>query len=513
MKSPNKLELSPTLIAILPSLALIPILVEVLKDIHFGGISSLISFSIAFVNPSLDAIVLRSSWQALQITIGVSLLSWTISTILGLLFGIISSNIFWETLNLGNKIPKYLRVLLSIPRAIHELIWGLILQSFFGFSSIIAIIAIIIPYSSLVAKVLRDQIDDTDKESLIALTSSGVSPLSALVSSIAPAIFPIFNSYIGYRLECALRGATLLGIFGLGGIGNEIQLTFQSLAFNEMWTSLWMLGITMLILEKCTKRIRINLSPRNRDNIPFNNIIIIFIVSLITSFILLKINNIELFTSLNFHPINFSLNNSLGQEIKGLDLISITFQTILITIFATGISIGIPPLSMMIWPSKFSIFIQNFFWIFARLIPPPIIALLLMLFSKPSIGIAALALGIHNSGIMGRLLHESINDHNKDLYKSVQSAGVSKNISWLYGKLSLQSTRYLSYGAYRSEVILRETALVGMVGGVGLGWQLQESLTSFAWVQVSILISIYILVTIILEVIIDKLRSYWKSQK
>jgi phosphonate transport system permease protein len=64
-----------------------------------------------------------------------------------------------------------------------------------------------------------------------------------------PPLLPGLISYGGYRLECALRSATLLGVFGLGGLGNELLLTLQSLQFHELWSGLWLLLAVMLSLE------------------------------------------------------------------------------------------------------------------------------------------------------------------------------------------------------------------------------------------------------------------------
>ena len=71
-----------------------------------------------------------------------------------------------------------------------------------------------------------------------------------LITSLLPKIIKILVTYGSYRLECAVRGATLLGVFGMGGIGSDLQLSLQSLQFKEAWTSLWMLGIVMITLER-----------------------------------------------------------------------------------------------------------------------------------------------------------------------------------------------------------------------------------------------------------------------
>ena len=65
---------------------------------------------------------------------------------------------------------------------------------------------------------------------------------------------------------------------------------------------------------------------------------------------------------------------------------------------------------------------------------------------------------------------------------------------------------YLAYGAYRSDVMLRETVVVGLAGAVGLGSQMLESLSSFAWDQLAALLVVYALLTLVGEDLSDRLR-------
>ena len=87
---------------------------------------------------------------------------------------------------------------------------------------------------------------------------------AALISAIAPPLLPGVISYGGYRLECALRSATLLGVFGLGGLGNELLLTLQSLEFRELWSGLWLLLAVMLGLEGLIRALRQRWGMANR---------------------------------------------------------------------------------------------------------------------------------------------------------------------------------------------------------------------------------------------------------
>ena len=56
-------------------------------------------------------------------------------------------------------------------------------------------------------------------------------------------------------------------------------------------------------------------------------------------------------------------------------------------------------------------------------------------------------------------------------------------------------------------IIIRETAILGVIGSVGLGWQLQESLSSFAWDEVIIILFAYSSIAIVGELINGKIKS------
>ena len=90
---------------------------------------------------------------------------------------------------------------------------------------------------------------------------------------------------------------------------------------------------------------------------------------------------------------------------------------------------------------------------------------------------------------------------------AMKSLGISKKTSWLLGLFSQQAKSYLAYCAYRSDIIIRETAIVGVIGSVGLGWQLQESLSSFAWQEVTIVLIAYSSIAIVGELINGKIKN------
>ena len=73
--------------------------------------------------------------------------------------------------------------------------------------------------------------------------------MAVLLTAVVPAVFASIKHHIGHRLDCALRSALILGVFGLGGLGTDLMLSLQSLQFRDMWSGLWLLAIAMVLLD------------------------------------------------------------------------------------------------------------------------------------------------------------------------------------------------------------------------------------------------------------------------
>ncbi len=503
---------SKPILIFLPSLALIPISIDIAKGIHLNGLYLIKDFIFSAFTPSLDSLVLRSSFSSIQITISIAILAWIISVFMGIILGIICSKPFALLFNFLSAPTLLIKHLLSFPRSIHELIWGLILLQLFGLSPLVAILAISIPYSALMARVFSDQIDTFDPDLFIAIKQNGSGSWGTLITIIIPKLIPIIQTYGGYRLECAIRGATILGIFGLGGIGTELQLSIYSLQFNEVWTSLWMLAIAILLIENVLEWIQSSkIYINSMSHIIGVNLIVVTMLSIISLISLSQID-INIFSGFSFHNIELGSTQDIRLAYKSLPWMKLITETCEVTLLASAISIGLPPILLMLSPTKLGGNFLNIFLLIFRLIPPPLSAFILLLFSNPSIYVAALSLGISNIGVMGKILKNSLRKQDHSLYNAIKQTGADSTSSYLYGLLSPQVNSYLAYSAYRADVILRETALVGVVGGIGLGWQLQESLSSFAWAEITLITATFSLITLIGELISERLQRYFLGE-
>ena len=488
------------LLTLLPGLCLIPVVAILVRDGHGGGLPLLIQFAQGAVQPSFDPTLLKSLWQGLQITFVTAVLSWAISSGLGLIFGFLGSRTLWRTV-LGTAWPALLvRRLLSPFRAIHELIWGLLLLQVYGLNGWVAIAAIVIPYSALMARVLADQIDCHDSPALPVLQGSGGPAMAVLLTAVFPAVFASIKHHIGHRLDCALRSALILGVFGLGGLGTDLMLSLQSLQFRDMWSGLWLLAIAMVLLDLILKTI-----PRR----PLHGFVVG--IALVLLVVWSASLNLDLsWPSESFGPVFSGLvadRNAATAALFEINWGAAIGSTLLITLMASCIATAVPPLLLLLSPSQSSLRLQSLIWGALRLVPTPLTALLLLVMAKPSLPLAALALGLHHSGVMGRVLMKDIRETGFGSAQILERSGATVRMSWLYGPLAEVSRSYLAYASYRCDVILRDTVVVGIVGSAGLGWQLIDALSSFHWWLVAWLVLAFIVLTLCGETITEQLQQ------
>ncbi|RMF20377.1 MAG: ABC transporter permease subunit, partial [Cyanobacteria bacterium J083] len=436
------------------------------------------------------------------------------------------------------------RSILTLPRSLHELIWGLLLVNIWGLDPLTGIIAIAIPYGAIVGKVFSEILDETPSANCLALTNSGVKPWTAFAYSIIPQAYLNLLSYSFYRFECSLRSATVLGIIGAGGLGYQIYLSLQSLRYQELWTLFYALIFLNGLVDVssnwlrrrlgCVSRLDLNagkLTSSRKVNIN-NNFIFLglnfsWLILVLSCFCYLQpdltkiwhsqtLNNLQQLFSLAFPP-------TLSPETMG-QLFNLTSQTLAMSILAItlagigGIIISFPAANnfslMGVHHFKKSplawlcLITCRLFLLLCRAIPSPIWALIALFVLFPGILPGSLALGIHNLGILGRLMAEVNENLEKAPLQALQAQGTPPASVVIYGVLPLTLNKFIAYILYRWEVCMRETVIVGLVGAGGLGKLLTEQLSSFDYAGVAATLICFIFLTFM----VDRISAIVRSQ-
>jgi len=136
-----------------------------------------------------------------------------------------------------------------------------------------------------------------------------------------------------------------------------------------------------------------------------------------------------------------------------------------------------------------------------RAIPPPVWALLVLFVLFPGPLPGAVALGIYNFGILGRLMAEVVENLDPRPGAALRDAGAGGVATFAYATLPLSLTRFTAYSLYRWEVAVRETVVVGVVGAGGLGRLLEQQRASFNYPGMLATVMALVAVSIVVDLV------------
>ena len=118
-----------------------------------------------------------------------------------------------------------------------------------------------------------------------------------------------------------------------------------------------------------------------------------------------------------------------------------------------------------------------------------------------------LAIAVHSIGFTGKFLSEAIEDARLGPIEALTAAGASPLAILLKGYWPQVMPAFLSISVFRWDINVRESAVLGLVGGGGLGMALDTALSNLYWDQAGLVLLVIFVVVIITEVATSLLRS------
>jgi phosphonate transport system permease protein len=530
--------------------------------INEGGWTLVWRFFVAATHPDLSLELLHLTLDSTLKTFTFALCGTVFCVLIGVVGGVLSSEVWWQSVT-GYRGQKsrvrsqapwlVIRAILAVPRAIHELIWGLFFVNIFGLDPLVAILAIAIPFGVITAKVFSEILDETPRKPLMALLNSGVSPLNAFAYSLMPQAFLNLLSYTFYRFECSIRSAAVLGIIGAGGLGYQILLSLQSLRYEQVWTFL----IALIVLNGLTdfwsamlrhrlgapSRLDLNVlnfqrrqQPAHQSDLAVKGSLVGVVVLIIFSFWYVQADFSKLWAprtaellagvvrdvfppdgsqlhrlfSLSLQTLAMSILAMAGAGLGGIVFSFLAAHNFMLPggIFDTGSRSPQPPLlrGANQWMGISLLIFTRFLLLVARAVPEPIWALLFLFILFPGILPGAIALAIHNFGILGRLMAEVTENLDERPLRSLKALGATPPQVFLYSVLPLTLPRFIAYILYRWEVCIRATVIVGLVGAGGLGRLFTEQLSSFDYKGLLTTLIVFLGLTFLVDLISASVR-------
>lgn len=226
------------------------------SPVHSGGFSAILEIFSAIFRPELSADVLWIAVKASWKTVAYAVSGLSIALLLALPLGVIASGVLNRTTWIRRANQWGLRFILAFFRSIHELVWAWLFVAALGLSPMAAVLALGIPYAGILGRIYSELLQDVPDAPLASLRSAGASEWRIFLFGRLPMAFPDMLSYTFYRFECGIRSAAILSFVGLGGLGYQIRIALDDLAYERAWTFILFLVLLVVLIDLWSMLVR-----------------------------------------------------------------------------------------------------------------------------------------------------------------------------------------------------------------------------------------------------------------
>jgi phosphonate transport system permease protein len=471
--------------------------------------------------PDLSVDFLGTVWRALVQTIATAVAGTVLSILFALPLAILGTTTLWSRGVLASEEPhgwsprlrwitnRLARALLGFLRAVPDLVWALLFVAAVGLGSLAGTLALAVSYTGVLGRVYADVFEHVDPQPLEALQSTGASRIQIFLRGIWPQALPHLLAYSLYSFECCVRAAAVLGFVGAGGIGYEISISMRLFEYGQVLTLLLVFILLLIVTDAISRNLRGRVagsaSQAGRASSEDASAPMLIrksrrISPRIAAFALLAF----CFSFAGFTPSALA-GSGIASRLAGFvgrmlppdfawsfvaTLGRAILQTIAISVIGTVVGVALAV--VMAVPATSTLILMRadapgdqrgagrvlrwiLFWStrlvlnVLRSIPELVWVLICIL----AVGIGpfagTIALGLHTTGVLGKLYAETMEEVAVRPVEALRSLG-ARPLQLLLWAIWPQARPLLtSYTVLRWEMNLRASTILGLVGGGGLG--------------------------------------------
>jgi len=165
---------------------------------------------------------------------------------------------FFASRNLARSAWSYqlVRRALEAMRTVPEIVYALIFVWAFGVGALAGILAIMIHTIGAMGKLFSEVIENADMRPWDGVRAAGGTWGQACRYAILPQVAPNLISYALLRFEINVRGASVIGFVGAGGIGQEIYTVIAFNYYEEISAIVLMVILTVTLIDLLSERLR-----------------------------------------------------------------------------------------------------------------------------------------------------------------------------------------------------------------------------------------------------------------
>ncbi len=155
---------------------------------------------------------------------------------------------------------------LEFCRTVPDLVFALIFVASFGLGAIPGVLAIAIHTTGALGKLFSEVVENIDMKPVEGIASTGGSWVSQVRFGAVPQVLSNFASYALLRFEINVRGATIIGVVGAGGIGQDLITAIRQFHTSDVSAILLLIVACVMVIDAVSEQLRHRLLAMERGS-------------------------------------------------------------------------------------------------------------------------------------------------------------------------------------------------------------------------------------------------------
>ena len=145
---------------------------------------------------------------------------------------------------------------LEFCRTVPDIVFALIFVASFGLGAIPGVLAIAIHTIGALGKLFSEVVENIDMKPVEGIASTGGSWVAQVRFGVVPQVLSNFASYALLRFEVNVRGATVIGVVGAGGIGQDLIVAIRQFHTSDVSAILLLIVLCVMVIDSLSERLR-----------------------------------------------------------------------------------------------------------------------------------------------------------------------------------------------------------------------------------------------------------------
>lgn len=145
---------------------------------------------------------------------------------------------------------------LELCRTVPEIVFALMFVAAFGLGPLAGVLAIAIHTLGANGKLFTEVVENIDLRPVEGARASGGTWAESIRFAALPQVWASFASYALLRFEVNVRGASVMGFVGAGGIGQDLIEAIRKFYYADVSAILLLIIASVFLLDMATQRLR-----------------------------------------------------------------------------------------------------------------------------------------------------------------------------------------------------------------------------------------------------------------